>query len=103
MWGNTYNSKFKLIVLKFIDFQKEGFSIKNDQLQILFKETEKKNLQRGVFLKPPTNRPPTTDHLQTDHRPETTDESTTHQVHRPPTNWAPTNKKFDDQNFFNKF
>ena len=49
MWGNTYNSKFKLIVLKFIDFQKEGFSIKNDQLQILFKETEKKKIFKGGF------------------------------------------------------
>ena len=91
MWGNTYNSKFKLIVLKFIDFQKEGFSIKNDQLQILFKETEKKKSSKGGFLKttdqpttyhrPPTNRPPTRDSRRINHPPSasTTDQLSTYQ------------------------
>ena len=49
-------------------------------------------LQR-VSLKPPINRPPTTDHLPTD-RP------TTDQKHRPPTNRSSTNKKYEDQTKF---
>ena len=50
----------------------------------------------GVFLKGPTNRPYTTDHLPTD-------QPTTDQVHQPPTNRPSTNKKYEDQKFNSKF
>ena len=48
-----------------------------------------------AFLKPSTNRPPTTDHLLTDQR--TTNHPTTDQLHQSLTNQPPTNKKFEDQ------
>ena len=41
-----------------------------------------------VFLKPPTNRPPT------DHLPPT---------NRPTDQLPPTNKKYEDQKFYNKY
>ena len=58
--------------------------------------------RNSVFSKPPTNRPPTTDRLPTDHRPLNTDQPTTNQMYWPPTNRPLTNEKSEDQKFYNK-
>ena len=63
--------------------------------------------RNSVFLKPPINQPPTTyhrpptiDHLQTDHRPLNTDQPATNEMYWRPTNRTLTNKKSEDQKFY---
>ena len=59
----------------------------------------KESLYR-VSLKPPTDRPHTTDHYQPTNQPPSTDEPSTDQIHRPPTNHPPTSQKSADQRKF---